>query len=68
MAMNSERSMNQDLHSGLNDGRLKSLTPDRGGRMDTEAVSVRANLLQKQYNVTDMMNNVHVDCGCSSCS
>jgi hypothetical protein len=31
MAVNSARSMNADLHSGVNDGRLKSLTPDRGG-------------------------------------
>lgn len=58
MAVNDSRSMNADLHSGLNDGRLKSLTPDRGGEVDGSHASVRAGLLQTQYNVTDMMKNV----------
>lgn len=58
MAINDSRSMNQDLHSGLNDGRLKSLTPDRGGQVDESNVGVRAGLLQAQYNITDMMKNV----------
>jgi hypothetical protein len=58
MAVNDSRSMNQDLHSGLNDGRLKSLTPDRGGQVDESNVGVRAGLLQTQYNVTDMLKNI----------
>ena len=58
MAMNVERSMNQDLHSGVNDGRLKNLTPDRGGQLDMDHVWTRSNLLQNQYNVTDLMKNV----------
>lgn len=59
MAVNSSRSMNSDLHSGLNDGRLKSLTPDRGGVLDSDPqVSVRAGQLQAQYNVTDFLKNV----------
>ena len=58
MAINDSRSMNVDLHNGLNDGRLKSLTPDRGGQVDNNHVGVRAGLLQAQYNVTDMMKKV----------
>lgn len=58
MAINDERSMNNDLHLGLNDGRLKSLTPDRGGQVDEDHASVRSGLLQAQYNVTDMMKGV----------
>lgn len=59
MAVNDSRSMNSDLHSGANDGRLKSLTPDRGGVLDPDAsVYVRSNQLQTQYNVTDFMKGV----------
>ena len=59
MAVNSARSMNADLHSGVNDGRLKSLTPDRGGVLDSDPkVSVRAGQLQAQYNVTDFIKDV----------
>jgi hypothetical protein len=59
MAVNSARSMNADLHSGANDGRLKSLTPDRGGVLDSDPnVSVRAGQLQAQYNVTDFIKDV----------
>lgn len=58
MAMNVERSMNQDLHSGVNDGRLKNLTPDRGGQLDMDHVWTRSNLLQNQYNVTDLMKGI----------
>lgn len=58
MAMNVSRSMNQDLHSGVNDGRLKNLTPDRGGNLDMDHVVTRSGLLQNQYNVTDMMMGV----------
>lgn len=58
MAMNSERSMNNDLHSGVNDGRLKNLTPDRGGQLDMDHVMARSGLLQNQYNVTDMLKGI----------
>lgn len=58
MAMNVERSMNNDLHSGVNDGRLKNLTPDRGGQLDMNHVATRSNLLQNQYNVTDFLKGV----------
>ena len=59
MAVNSTRSMNTDLHSGANDGRLKSLTPNRGGVLDSDPnVSVRAGQLQAQYNVTDFIKDV----------
>lgn len=58
MAINDARSMNSDLHSGVNDGRLKNLTPDRGGNLDMAHVQTRAGLLQNQYNVTDMMAGV----------
>lgn len=59
MAVNSSRSMNNDLHSGLNDGRLKSLTPDRGGVIDTDPnVMVRSGQLQAQYNIADFMKGI----------
>jgi len=59
MAVNNSRSMNSDMHSGANDGRLKSLTPDRGGVLDSDSnVSVRAGQLQAQYNVTDFIQNI----------
>lgn len=58
MAMNSERSMNQDLHSGVNDGRLKNLTPDRGGQLDMDHVITRSSLLQNQYDITDMLKGI----------
>lgn len=59
MAVNSSRSMNNDLHSGLNDGRLKSLTPDRGGVIDTDPnVMVRSGQLQTQYNIADFMKGI----------
>lgn len=58
MAMNSERSMNQDLHDGVNDGRLKNLTPDRGGQLDMGHVLTRSNLLQNQYDIADFMKGI----------
>ena len=58
MAVNDAHSMNNDLHMGLNDGRLKNLTPDRGGQVDESHAKVRAGLLQAQYNVTDMLQDV----------
>lgn len=58
MAVNDSRSMNNDLHSGINDGRLKGLTPDRGGQVDESHASVRSGLLQAQYNVTDIVKGI----------
>jgi hypothetical protein len=59
MAVNSARSMNEDLHSGVNDGRLKNLTPDRGGVLENDPkVVIRAGQLQAQYNVTDIMKGI----------
>lgn len=53
MAVNDSRSMNNDLKEGANDGKFKSLTPDRGGEVDTTAPTVRAHALQPQYNVVE---------------
>ena len=59
MAVNEKRSMNNDLHAGANDGRLKSLTPDRGGELDPdEKVFVRSGQLQAQYNITDFLKGI----------
>ena len=58
MAVNDDRSLNADLHLGLNDGRLKSLTPDRGGIVDESHAKTRAGLLQNQYNITDMLKGI----------
>jgi hypothetical protein len=58
MAVNDSRSMNADLHSGVNDGRFKNLTPDRGGNADTSHAATRSNLLQNQYNITDFMGGI----------
>lgn len=59
MTVNNSRSMNSDMHSGANDGRLKSLTPDRGGVLDSDPkVLVRAGQLQAQYNVTDFIKDI----------
>lgn len=55
MAVNNTRSMNGDLHKGVNDGRLKSLAPDRGGDVEASHIKVRSNLLQTQYNIVDFM-------------
>jgi hypothetical protein len=53
MAINATRSMNGDLQMGIKDGRFKSITPDRGGEVETEQVIDRAVVLPPQYNVTD---------------
>lgn len=55
MAVNASRSMNGDLHDGINDGRLKSLTPDRGGDKTDDYAVTRAKMLQTQYNIVDFM-------------
>lgn len=67
MAINSARSMNQDLYLGSQvDGRFKTLTPDRGGEVDETAVRDRAWQLQAQYAITDMGHSYA--CTCPSCS
>lgn len=54
MAVNSSRSMNQDLQHGLNDGMFKSLSPDRGGEVETQDIRERAMTLQAQYDMNDI--------------
>lgn len=61
MAVNTSRSMNNDLHRGLNDGKFKSFTPGRGGEVETDAVKARAKTLQTQYNVVDFMSGESVE-------
>lgn len=63
MTVNSARSMNADLQLGLLDGFQKNLTPDRGGSVETEAVTKRAQMLQMQYNITDRMRSYGTSCG-----
>lgn len=53
MAVNATRSMNRDLQAGVRDGRFKSITPDRGGSVEIDAVIDRAVVIPPQYNVTD---------------
>lgn len=54
MAVNETRSLNRDLQTGVKDGLIKTITPDRGGVVETNAVVERAAMLQRQYNVTDV--------------
>ena len=54
MAVNSSRSMNKDLQHGLNDGLFKSLSPDRGGEVEMQAIHERAMMLQAQYDMNDI--------------
>jgi len=51
MAVNDSRSMNMDLIRGAGDGKLKGLTPDRGGVVDPTSATVRKEELQIQYNI-----------------
>jgi hypothetical protein len=51
MAVNESRSMNRDLRLGANDGKFKSLTPDRGGDVDPTDATIRSAELQVQYNM-----------------
>lgn len=53
MAVNSSRSMNDDLKLGQADGLRKNLTPDRGGEAELSAVQERAGQLQPQYGLTN---------------
>lgn len=52
--------MNDDLHKGTNDGRLKNLTPDRGGLIEVSNVKSRQGLLQTQYNIVDFLMSANV--------
>jgi hypothetical protein len=58
MAVNQTRSLNADLQKGVNDGLLKSLSPDRGGEVETKQLVERAATLQPQYNVTDVTYHI----------
>jgi hypothetical protein len=64
MAMNLSRSMNQDLYMGQCDGKHKSLTPSRGGEVETDWPMERAMTMQRQYNFTDFRTGIKPDCGC----
>jgi len=62
MAVNSARSMNQDLYIGSKvDGRMKTLTPDRSAT-ETEVPRQRATQLQPQYNIADMGHSYSCPC------
>lgn len=58
MSVNNSRSMNLDLQKGLNDGAFKSLSPDRGGEVEMQAIHERASLLQPQYDMNDIKMGV----------
>ena len=65
--VNETRSLNQDLYFGSKvDGFLKILTPDRGGEVDTSYVRQRAQMLQAQYNISDMGHAF--GCPCVNCN
>lgn len=68
MAVNDSRSMNADLQEGLLDGRLKSLTPDRGGTVEVNFVHDRAMGLQAQYSISDHMHSYAMGCQCAQCA
>ena len=66
MATNTSRSMNADLKLGMRDGTFKSLTPNRGGKVETKDAVERSNQLQLQYN---MFTESHpMDCPCAACT
>lgn len=68
MAINSARSMNDDLYQGSNDGMTKSLTPDRGGIVDLSNVVDRAGKLQAQYSITGFNKSFcQGTCSCGYC-
>lgn len=67
MAVNNTRSMNADLQQGLADGQIKTLTPDRGGTVEVQAVHERAISLQSQYSISDHMHAFAQGCQCAEC-
>jgi hypothetical protein len=62
MAVNESRSANADMTQGTRDGRYKSLTPGRGGVVETSNVEQRSKELQMQYG---MLHGA--SCGCGAC-
>lgn len=63
MAVNTSRSMNQDLYFGSQvDGRMKTLSPDRS-TTEEDAPMQRAHDLQPQYNITHMGHTFN-PCAC----
>lgn len=65
MAVNDARSMNADLKQGVRDGKYKSLTPDRGGSVEMQAVMERVDDLQTQYGMS--VEDHPVGCMCGYC-
>lgn len=63
MAVNDSRSMNADLQQGLRDGLYKSLTPGRGGVVETRSPLERADDLQPQYGMSTKMHPLGCQCG-----
>lgn len=51
MAINNSRSMNADLRLGATDGSYKSLTPSRGGEVETDEPAKRAIVDSEAYPV-----------------
>lgn len=63
MAVNDSRSMNADLKQGIKDGSFKSLTPFRGGVVETSDSLIRADDLQQQYSMATKDHPVGCPCG-----
>ena len=49
MAVNESRNLAAEKTAGINDGRYKSLTPDRGGDVESSAVAQRVTELPAHY-------------------
>ncbi len=65
MAVNYSRSMNNDFQFGSEiDGKVKCLTPDRGGVVDESSATERAHWLQPQYNIAHHGESYSTSCGC----
>jgi hypothetical protein len=60
--------MNRDLQSGVEDGLVKRLAPDRGGEVELERLFDRADALQRQYSIADYDYKLHEQgCSCGYC-
>lgn len=69
MAVNNFRSMNADLILGSQvDGQIKVLDPDRGGSVEYDFVTDRADHLQPQYNIAHNFHTYAEYCTCSYCA
>jgi hypothetical protein len=67
--INQTRSMNTDLQFGVNDGKYKQMTPDRGGEAELFQPNSRYEELQIQYSITDFNRGMHLKgCACVDCS